>query len=142
MLLDRFEKKILGEELLGNAQRLRESLWAIHKGLRKAAWKCPITPLQPIGEEAELSSSDMQKRASFHHFLSRATFLFILIKNQRHIEKFLTLSAAAPLIIFYHFIPLVCQTQFSADSPFYISLVQKLGTLLLKLADFPRLSRL
>jgi hypothetical protein len=41
--------KAVGQPL-GNAQRLLESLWAILKGYRKAAGKCPNTRCQLIGE--------------------------------------------------------------------------------------------
>jgi hypothetical protein len=54
--------------MLGNAQRLLESLWAIHNGFRKAAGKCPNTRRQPIGEEAELPSGYGKKRGNFRSF--------------------------------------------------------------------------
>jgi hypothetical protein len=37
---------------LGNDQRLTGSPWAILKGYREAAGKCPNTNHQPIGKEA------------------------------------------------------------------------------------------
>jgi hypothetical protein len=53
---------------LGNAQRLLDSLWEIHKGYRKAARKCPNTRNQPIGEEAAFPSGYWQKCGNFHPF--------------------------------------------------------------------------
>jgi hypothetical protein len=53
-------------KLLGNAQRLLESLWAILKEYRKAAGKCPNTHCQSIGEEVELPSGCRQKLGNFH----------------------------------------------------------------------------
>jgi hypothetical protein len=42
-----------------------ESLWAILKGYKKAAGKCPITHHQPIVEEEELLSGYWQKHGNF-----------------------------------------------------------------------------
>jgi hypothetical protein len=51
------------------SQRLLESLWAVSKGYRKAAGKCPNTSCQPIEQEAALPSGYRQKSGNFHSFL-------------------------------------------------------------------------
>ncbi len=53
---------------LENAQRLLDSLWAILKGRWRATGKCLNNTCQPIGEKAELQSSNRQKRGNFHPF--------------------------------------------------------------------------
>jgi hypothetical protein len=45
------------------------SLWALLKGYRKAAGKCPNTCHQPIGKEAEFPSGYWQNVAIFIAFL-------------------------------------------------------------------------
>ncbi len=63
-------------KLLGNAQRLLGSLWAILKWYRKATGKCSNTIRQPIGEEVNLPSGCQQKRGNFHSFPQTATLLY------------------------------------------------------------------
>jgi hypothetical protein len=74
-------------ELLGNAKRLLESLWAIQKGYRKAREQCPNTRHQPIGEKRRqnYAAAFCKNIAISVHFLSSYAFLLKLINNQRHI---------------------------------------------------------
>jgi hypothetical protein len=62
-----------------------DSLWAILRGYRKAAGKCPNSRLKPIGEKVELPIGYWKKCGNIISILSffrSAVFLFILIKSQ------------------------------------------------------------
>ncbi len=71
------------KKFMENAQGLLESLWAILKGYRKAAEKCPNTCHQAIGEEAELPSGYWQKIWQFL-LISFEVFFYIYKKTNSH----------------------------------------------------------
>jgi hypothetical protein len=61
------------------------------------------------------------------HFFLNAKFWLLIIKNQRHTEKFLKLSADPLLIIFYHIIPLLARLKLVRQS-FNIKICRNFST--------------
>jgi hypothetical protein len=60
--------------LLGNAQSLLDSIWAIFRGCWITTGKCPNNTYQPKGEKAELSSGYWQKLGDFYAFSLKRKF--------------------------------------------------------------------
>jgi hypothetical protein len=86
---------------LGNAQGLLESLWAILKGYRKAAGKCPYTRHGPIGLGwiAQWLSAKMWQFPSL--FSEAPHFCLRLGKVKEAMEKFKkTLSRSFLFLLF------------------------------------------
>jgi hypothetical protein len=79
-------KKGIGKLLL-NAQRLLESLCAVLEGFRKAAGKCRNTQHQPMGEEAEFSSSYQQKSGNSPSFPLKC-YISVYINKKDTLENF------------------------------------------------------
>ncbi len=95
---------------LENAQRLLDSLLEILKGYWKAAGKCPSTCHQQK-ERMQNCPAAISKNLEILFIISEALHfsLYIFMKIRRRIKKFINLSAAPLLIIFYHVIPLLAK---------------------------------
>jgi hypothetical protein len=69
---------VLANSLWEMFPRAIDSCWALLKGYRRAAGKCPNTRLQPIGEKVELPSGYWQQRGTFYPFyLKRRVSVYI-----------------------------------------------------------------
>jgi hypothetical protein len=72
------------------------NFWALLKGYRKAAWKCPNIDYQPIGEEAELARGYWQKLGNLHLFpLKCCISVCINKKLKTHCKILKTLSSSS-----------------------------------------------
>jgi hypothetical protein len=83
--------------LLGNAQRLLDSLWAILRGFWKAAGKWPNSRHQPIGYKTELPSGYWLKPGISIPFLWSTTVLLYLSKVQGTVENFKNPQWSSPI---------------------------------------------
>ncbi len=79
-------------------QRLLESLWAILKGYRKPAGKCPNTCCQPIGKETELPSSYWQKSGNLYHFSLKCCISVYFYKKSKELWEIFKMLSGSSLI--------------------------------------------
>jgi hypothetical protein len=82
----------------------------------KAAWKCPNTCHQPIGEETYFPAAIGKNVAISIPFLLRAVFLFTFIKSQRNCEKCVKCSVALFLFLLFPTIPLFARLELVRQS--------------------------
>jgi hypothetical protein len=80
-------------KLLGNAQRLLDSLWAILKEYRKAAGKCPNTCCQPESRQNYPAAVGKNVAISIHfpelpHFYIYWKKIKDTLKNKKKSQRF------------------------------------------------------